>query len=98
MMKHVDKASTIHELRASGKLKEFRGELSAEARMIEEFLYGFLEGMSFKEQASCYSGLTSMIYQGFEALNYREVYKPWNTLKFTVATQKFSEATNVVYA
>lgn len=98
MLKHVDQAHQIMEWRKSGKLAEMRGELSKEARMAEEFLFGLLDGMSFKESMTCYGGLVNVVYQGFEALNYRQVYAPWNTLKFTIATEKLAEASNTVYA
>ena len=57
-----------------------------EEQQFEEFLYGALDGMSFKESATCFKGLKSTIYYAFEALNYREVYNPKNILKFGIAT------------
>lgn len=96
--RHVEKADHIHAMRASGKLKDMRGELSETAQHFEYFLYGLLEGMAFKEKATCYGGLVNVIYQAFEILQYKDVYNPTKTLKFTIATQKFSEASNIVYA
>ena len=65
---------------------------------LEQSLYGLLDGMSFKKDANCYSGLTSTIYYAFDAYSNKEVYNPTKSLKFVISTSKLTEATNTVYA
>lgn len=98
MMRHGEKSAKIDMIRKSGMMPDIRQGNTIEEQQFEEFLYGALDGMSFKESATCFTGLKSTIYYAFEALNYREVYLPKNTIKFGIAAQKFSEATNTIYA
>lgn len=79
------------------QVEGFMDIIEDQANMLEYFLYGFLQGMSFNETASCKAGLINTIYYAFEAFDYREVYLPWNTLKFGVATTKLTESTNTIY-
>jgi hypothetical protein len=71
--------------------------LESQTAMLESFAYGLLQGMSFNETVNCKAGLFNTIYYAFDALDYREIYLPWNTLKFGVATTKLTEATNTIY-
>ena len=71
--------------------------IESQSQVVESFLYGFLQGMSFNETVDCKAGLINTIYYAFDALTYREIYLPWNTIKFGVATSKLTEATNTIY-
>jgi hypothetical protein len=68
------------------------------ADMLEFFLYGFLDGFSYKKDNTCESGLTNIIYYLFEAYKYKTVTDPSNTMQFAIAMQKFTESTNTIYA
>lgn len=98
MMRHNERSSHIDMMRKGGMMPSYRAGNTVEEQQFEEWLYGALDGMSFKESATCFTGLKSTIYYGFEALNYRQVYIPSNTIKFAIAAQKLSEATNTIYA
>jgi len=64
---------------------------------LENFLYGLLRGWSYGTQNVCQKGLTTAIGSFFEALDYSEIYKPWNTMKFTLAMNRLQEAGNTIY-
>ena len=71
MITHGEKANKIDMIRKSGMMPAIRKGNTLEEQQFEEFLYGALDGMSFKESATCFTGLKSTIYYAFEALNYR---------------------------
>ena len=54
--------------------------------------------MSFSDLSQCKSGLTNIIFFGFEVYKYREVFKPSNTMGAAIAAQKLAESTNTIYA
>jgi hypothetical protein len=61
-------------------------QLSPWESNLEELLYGLLDGMSFKKNEECYSGLVSAIYYAFDALENKDVYNPTKTLKFVISS------------
>jgi hypothetical protein len=63
-----------------------------------QFAYGVLEGMSFGGDATCKAGLTNVIYYGYETYTYRDFYIPANAANFALASQKFAESYNSIYA
>ena len=73
-------------------------DLSRNLINTENFLYGFLSGFSFGSNTACNSGLTTTIYYAFESMKYREIYLPWNIMKFTTVQNKLTESTNKIYA
>jgi len=54
--------------------------------------------MSFGTNPDCESGLYTAIYQSFEAYDHIQIYIPANTMKFTIAAQKASDALGLIYA
>lgn len=66
---------------------------------LESFLKGFLKGMTFaNDGGSCKNGLLEIVDQAFNLLEYREIYIPSNTMKFTISVTKLSDASNTIYA
>ena len=94
-----DKASRMME-QAKGvrAARKERVRATPEISDWEFILQGFVEGMSNFELAECQSGLTLAIKYFFDAYSYKEVYNPQYTIKFMIASQKFNECTNIVYA
>ena len=98
MMRHVGNANHIMNLaQQKTSAHTVKDVVDEQANVVEYFLYGFLQGMSFNTTESCKAGLINTIYYGFETFQYREIFKPWNTLKFGVATTKLTESTNTIY-
>ncbi len=54
--------------------------------------------MSFGGDATCKAGLTNIIYYGYEAYSYRDFYVPANAANFAIASQKFVESYDSIYA
>lgn len=66
--------------------------------MVEDFLYGFIQGSSFSGTGQCKSALTGMLGQAFELVKYREVYNPAYTMKALIAAQKLQQQQALFYA
>ena len=100
MMEHISLAVIIDEKLATGALAEERRVHGLYQWQIdlEGFLYGALNGMAYNNSATCASGLKAGINYAFQMMQFSEVYLPWNTLKFSVAMNKLSDAGNTVYA
>lgn len=71
---------------------------TALAQKTEAFLYGFLAGMSYAEQTTCYVGLQNTIYNTYQCIEYSAVYIPANTMNFALASSSLTDAVNSVYA
>jgi hypothetical protein len=84
----------------------FRGDtvskrigLSNEYQTMELFLKGLLKGMTFSNDGgACKNNLIEIVDEAFNLLDYREIYKPSNTMKFAISINKLSEASGLVYA
>ena len=64
----------------------------------EDFFQGFLEGISKGGQLQCQDGLTLFIWSIYQAIEYREAYLPWETIKLAIALAKLNESSNTIYA
>lgn len=100
MMHHVNLASTIEDMRVSGRLADKRrvAGLYQWEIDLENFLYGGLNGFSYNNTAACNSGLKSGINYVFDALAHSSIYLPWDVMKFSISLQKVQEAGNTIYA
>src|SRR5438067_6039634 len=99
MMTMNAKADISLEAAARGDTVAKRIGLETEYQVLEQFLKGLLKGMTFSNDGgACKSGLLEIVDQGFNLLQYREIYKPQNTMKFVLSINKLSDASNTIYA
>ncbi len=61
---------------------------------LQKFAFGCIDGFSFTNTgvSQCVIGVKGVLFNGFQAMQYKDVYVPSNTFKFTkyyVNTQQF---------
>jgi hypothetical protein len=66
--------------------------------ILEFVAYGLIEGMSFSYDETCPAGLTNLVNYAVEAFNFRDIYNPSSTMKFTIAFQNLLVSGNSIYA
>jgi hypothetical protein len=99
MMAMTARADQSLEALSHGETVSKRIGLDQNYQELEAFLKGLLNGMTFSNDGgACKSGLIEMVDQGFNLLDYREIYIPSNTMKFVISINKLNDATNTVYA
>jgi hypothetical protein len=99
MMKRAARGEHIMEMAERGELQSTRIGLEQNYVVMESFLKGLLKGLTFaNDGGSCKNGLLDLVDQAFNLLEYREIYKPQNTMKFVVSINKLTDAGNTVYA
>src|SRR5688572_20580425 len=71
--------------------------LETNYQILEQFLKGLLKGMTFaNDGGACKSGLIEIVDQAFNLLEYREIYKPSNTMKFAISVNKLNDASGTI--
>lgn len=95
MEKVSAEVATSRALRKAG-IKKMR-ELSEGAQQVEDFALGIIDGMSYISNPKCVDALESTVSSGFDVYDNKEAYKPSKVVKLTIATQKFTQSTNLCY-
>ena len=99
MMQIAAKGDRIEQQLAQGETVSKRIGLDQNYETMEKFLKGLLKGMTFaNDGGTCKNGLLEIVDQAFNLLEYREIYKPQNTMKFMISVNSLSDAGNTVYA
>jgi hypothetical protein len=62
---------------------------------VYKFIAGFIKGASFSGNIACQSDLTGLAYYGLSVYEHRQAYLPWETMKASIALQKFTEKYNL---
>jgi hypothetical protein len=67
--------------------------------VIESAFYGVIDGLStFLTSTSCTGGMANVVNAAFRMLDHIAIYDPRNTMKFTLASNNLTDATNIVSA
>ena len=66
--------------------------------IVEDFLNGFIQGMSFQGNAQCEAAMQGMIFYGFELVENRQVYIPSKSMVAVIAYQKLQAQVSLFYA
>ena len=110
--RHSTKAARLyayHEARSGRNLKAERMNASydelkeqqddgATLDYYQAILLGLIQGLTAGFSVNCRDGLALAVTSAFTIYRNREVYDPRKTMKFTLATNNFSEASNTAYA
>lgn len=67
-------------------------------QLLEVVAYGLIDGMSFESDDTCAAGLSNVVNYAVEAFNFRDVFNPSSTMKFTLAFQNLIVSGNSIYA
>lgn len=67
-------------------------------QLLEIVAYGLIDGMSFESDDTCAAGLSNVVNYAVEAFNFRDVFNPSSTMKFTLAFQNLIVSGNSIYA
>ena len=83
----------------SAKEIDFAGTLNEQIVNTQRFLYGLLNGTtSISENTVCTDSMISFVDSAFKLINYRFVWLPEYSIKFSQAQTKMSEYQNTAYA
>ena len=89
----------VKEDHISAKQIDFSAELTSHLVNVQRFLYGFLNGTSTVGSSPvCTSAMVNLIDQSFDLINYRFVWLPEYSIKYTQAQQMVTDYSNTAYA
>ena len=67
--------------------------------VVESAFYGVIDGLSsFLTNSSCTGGMANVVNAAFRMVDHIAIYDPRNTMKFTLASNNLTDATNIVSA
>lgn len=67
--------------------------------VVEAAFYGIIDGLSsFLTNTSCTGGMANIVNSAFRMVDHIAIYDPRNTMKFTIASNNLTDATNIVTA
>jgi hypothetical protein len=67
--------------------------------VVESAFYGVIDGLSsFLTSTSCSGGMANVVNASFRMIDHIAIYDPRNIMKFTLASNNLTDATNIVSA
>ena len=89
----------VKEDHISAKQIDFSKELTSKLINIQRFSYGFLNGTStVGSSLVCTSAMVNLIDSAFDLINYRFIWLPEYSIKYTQAQSMVSDYSNTAYA
>ena len=83
----------------SAQQLDFSKEITMKQIHLQRFLYGFLNGTStVGSNVVCTSAMVNLIDASFDLMNYRFVWLPEYSIKYTQAQQRVNDYANTGYA